>query len=262
MKISVITPSFNSSKYIERAIESVLQQNYENCEHIIVDGGSTDQTLNILKRYQHLKWISEPDKGIYDAMNKGIKLAEGEWIFFLGSDDTFHSSQVLEHIFEDSDNDSFDVLYGNVKSDHFINKSPDGIYDGSFSVDKLLHRNICHQGVFVRKEVFFKHGPFDLHYPVYADWVFNLKWFLDSSIKKKFCDIIVTDYSAGGFSAVQEDPAFWYKRYEIALVYGEHSLSKMFRKELSRKALRSAFHRKDIASFIRNLRLSVKYGLL
>ena len=88
-RISVITPSLNSSKYLEEAIQSVLVQKYPNFEHIIVDGGSTDRTLEILRKYPHLSWISEPDKGQADAMNKGFKISTGEVIVYLNADDYF-----------------------------------------------------------------------------------------------------------------------------------------------------------------------------
>jgi glycosyltransferase involved in cell wall biosynthesis len=87
--ISVITPSLNSVRYIDDAIKSVLSQNYANFEHIIVDGGSTDGTVDILKRYNHLKWVSEPDSGQSDAMNKGFKMSSGDIIVYLNADDFF-----------------------------------------------------------------------------------------------------------------------------------------------------------------------------
>lgn len=89
MKISVITPSFNSAKYLKDAIESVLVQNYVNFEHIVIDAASTDGTLEILKSYSHLRWISEPDKGQSDALNKGIEMATGEIVVLLNADDYF-----------------------------------------------------------------------------------------------------------------------------------------------------------------------------
>lgn len=88
-KISIVTPSFNSAKYIEDCIQSVLNQNYPNFEHIIIDGGSTDGTVEILKKYPHLKWISEPDEGQSDALNKGFKMASGEIIGWCNSDDVY-----------------------------------------------------------------------------------------------------------------------------------------------------------------------------
>ncbi len=89
MKISIITPSYNQASFIERTIISVLEQNYPEFEHIIIDGGSTDNTLNILKKYKHLKWVSEKDKGQSEAINKGFRKATGDIIAFLNSDDTY-----------------------------------------------------------------------------------------------------------------------------------------------------------------------------
>ncbi len=88
-KISIVTPSYNSAEFIEDCIQSVLKQNYPNFEHIIIDGGSTDGTVEILKKYPHLKWISEPDEGQSDALNKGFKKAEGDIIGWLNSDDVY-----------------------------------------------------------------------------------------------------------------------------------------------------------------------------
>ncbi|NJL12522.1 MAG: glycosyltransferase [Microscillaceae bacterium] len=100
-KISIVTPSYNQGQYIEEAILSVIGQNYPNLEYIIIDGGSTDNTIEIIKKYEkHITyWVSEKDKGIYDAMNKGIDVATGEWIYFLGTDDLL-SDNILIKIFQ------------------------------------------------------------------------------------------------------------------------------------------------------------------
>ena len=89
MKISILTPSFNSAQYIERAIKSVMDQNYDDWEHIVVDGGSNDGTVEILKKYTHIKWISEPDRGQSDAMNKAFAMSRGDIIGYLNADDTY-----------------------------------------------------------------------------------------------------------------------------------------------------------------------------
>jgi glycosyltransferase involved in cell wall biosynthesis len=97
LKISIITPSFNSVNYIERAIKSVLSQDYDNWEHIIVDGGSMDGTLEILKKYPHLVWVSEPDRGQSDAMNKGFQMSTGEIIGYLNADD-WYKEDALQYV--------------------------------------------------------------------------------------------------------------------------------------------------------------------
>src|SRR5882757_1386619 len=101
--VSVITVVYNGASTLEDTIRSVAGQTFRDFEFLIVDGGSKDATIDIIKKYPDTvtRWISEPDKGVYDAMNKGIRLAEGEWLYFLGSDDTFQDSGVLEGFFGD-----------------------------------------------------------------------------------------------------------------------------------------------------------------
>jgi glycosyltransferase involved in cell wall biosynthesis len=115
LKISVITPSLNQGKYIEECILSVLNQGYDNFDHIIIDGGSTDNTLTVLRKYKHLIWVSEPDEGQSDAINKGFKMASGEIIGWLNADDrylpgTFHS--VAEYMSRWPD---VDLIYGDYR---------------------------------------------------------------------------------------------------------------------------------------------------
>lgn len=114
MKISVITPSYNSGKYLERAIKSVLKQDYNNWEHIVVDGGSTDDTVEILKKYPHVIWKSEKDHGQSDAMNKGFNLSSGDIIVYLNADDYFeeHIFQIIIQQFQDN---AIDAVIGSGK---------------------------------------------------------------------------------------------------------------------------------------------------
>ncbi len=112
MKVSIITPSYNNELYIRRNIESVLSQTWDDVEHIVVDGGSTDGTIGILNSYSHLRWISEPDRGMYDAINKGIRMSSGEIISYLNVDDRYfeHTVQAVVEVF--SANPDVDFLYG------------------------------------------------------------------------------------------------------------------------------------------------------
>ena len=98
LKISILTPSFNTDQYIEENILSVLNQDYKNVEHIVIDGGSTDNTVEILKKYPHLKWVSEKDEGQSDAYNKGLKIATGELVLCLNSDDDLFNKNVFKSV--------------------------------------------------------------------------------------------------------------------------------------------------------------------
>lgn len=204
-KISIITVVFNAAKTLEETIKSVIQQSYNNWEFIIVDGGSTDGTIDLLERYESAKvlWKSEPDKGIYDAMNKGIERASGEWIYFLGGDDVFIDSNVLEKIFSDKSYE-VDYLYGNV-----FDKRSMKNYDGEFDRKKLLKRNICHQAIFFKKDLFNKIGNFETRYRLFGDWEFNLRCFSDENVKREYIDIVIANYSAGGASAENNDVLFF-----------------------------------------------------
>src|SRR5690606_10153742 len=110
--ISIIIPTYNSAKTLRQALTSVVGQTYKKIEVLIIDGCSNDDTLVIVQSYaaedSRLKWVTEPDNGIYDAMNKGIQLAKGEWLYFLGSDDKLHDEYVLEKIFQNSLSENFE----------------------------------------------------------------------------------------------------------------------------------------------------------
>lgn len=114
MKISVLTPSFNSGKYIQQAIESVLNQSYTNWEHIVVDGASTDETRIILQNYPHLKWVSEPDKGQSDAMNKAFAMSTGDLIVYLNADDYFYSEAFGKIVTTFQKHPDKDIVVGNL----------------------------------------------------------------------------------------------------------------------------------------------------
>jgi len=114
MKISVLTPSYNSGAYIIKSIQSVLDQTYKDWEHIVVDGGSTDNTVEILKSYEHLKWVSEPDKGQSDAMNKAFKMCKGEFIVYLNADDYFYPTAFSIIIKKFKAQPNIDMIVGNL----------------------------------------------------------------------------------------------------------------------------------------------------
>jgi glycosyltransferase involved in cell wall biosynthesis len=202
-KISVIIVVYNAANTVETAINSILEQTYKNTEVIVIDGGSVDGTLEILKKYKaaNLRWISEPDKGIYDAMNKGIKFSSGEWLYFLGADDKLYGNKILEDIFKESDLHDAEFLYGNVKRG-----THSKLYDGEFDYEKLLKKNISHQAVFYKTDIFLRSGSYNLRYSTHADWDVNLRCFENQTVKTKYIDKIIACFATGGASVNYDIP--------------------------------------------------------
>ncbi len=208
--ISIITAAYNANATIERTIKSILDQKYTNFEYIIIDGCSTDGTIDTIKRYDELidYWVSEPDKGIYDALNKGIDLALGEWLYFIGANDRLASDDVLSSIFTKPPKSK--MIYGNV-----IWGNTGRIYDGEFSKRKLFYNNICQQSIFYHRDLFSKLGKFELKYPILADWFFNMQAFSEKDTHPVFINCIVALYSEGGMSTANVDNIFYHDHEKI-----------------------------------------------
>ena len=204
-KISIIIPTFEASKTLSVALESILEQSFTDYEILIIDGFSTDNTVEIAKSYQdeRIRIISERDNGIYDAMNKGIRLAEGEWLYFLGSDDRLFDNEVLENVHQSLLKCNCDVVYGDV-----IFAISGKVYNGEFTKLMLLEKNICHQSIFTKKSVFNKTGLFNIEYKALADWHFNIKWFNNKTVKRKYIGQIIASYYEDGYSFNNLDSNF------------------------------------------------------
>lgn len=203
-KVSIIIVVYNGAATLSNAIDSVLEQTYQNFELLVVDGGSTDGTIAILKKHSHpnFYWKSEPDKGIYDAMNKGIQQANGEWVYFLGCDDSFYDNTILENIFRKELFSGKDFIYGNV----WKNGTQ---YDGEFDRNKIIDKNICHQGIFYRRSLHDQIGSYNLNYKLFADWDFNLRCFFNNAIRIQYVDIIIANFAEGGVSRGKDDFSFF-----------------------------------------------------
>jgi glycosyltransferase involved in cell wall biosynthesis len=178
--ISVITPCLNRVQFIHDAIESVLAQQYEPFEHIIMDGGSTDGTIELLASYPHLHVVSEPDRGVYDSLNKGIAMARGEIIAQLNTDDVFEPGVIPAIAEQFRQYPDVDALSGGAR---VFERHPDGnqtiaVYDG-ISADELPYRATIgvavFNGWFFRKNVFERIGAYSLDYPLIADRDFLIR---------------------------------------------------------------------------------------
>lgn len=204
---SIIIPTYNVERYITRALESVFSQTFKNFEVLVIDGKSTDNTLSLLSSYQkndtRIKVISEEDKGIYDAINKGIDFSSGKYLYFLGADDHLFMEDTLEQVYKEILKTTADVIYGNVNSPTLGND-----YNGKFNFETLAYKNICHQSIFFNSAIFKKTGKFNLKYNVHADWDHNLKWFFNHSIKTVYLSKTIAFYDGNGYSSVSKDTRF------------------------------------------------------
>jgi len=198
MKFSIITVCKNSEKTIERAINSVQSQTCRDFEHIIVDGASDDTTVGIAKKHNVAKIISEPDTGLYDAMNKGIKASEGEYLFFLNSDDRFIDDTVLEKASKHIGNE---LLYGDQV---FINRQT-----GETSTRRhnklnriyLMKNTPCQPATFYRRDVFENYGYFDTDFKIVSDQEWFLRVFLTGRITATYLGFPITEFTIGGISS-------------------------------------------------------------
>jgi len=174
--VSVITVCFNSEKYLEQTIQSVVNQTYDNIEYIIIDGGSTDNTLNTIKKYDNkiAYWISEPDKGMYDAMNKGMRLMNGDIWACLNSDDQYYLDTLEKIVFYFSKDPNVDIIFGNLD---FVTDNGEFIYRRffpKFNLNRIMRMNyslsaISQPTIFLRRFVIENVGYFDTSYNYASD---------------------------------------------------------------------------------------------
>ena len=203
--LTIIIPTLQAESTLNEALDSICSQGFGDYEVLIMDSVSRDGTLDIAGKYavkdHRIRLFSEPDKGVYDAMNKGIEKARGEWILFLGSDDKLYDDDVLQGFASGSGLEELDMVYGNV-----VSPSYKGIYDGEFTFEKLLRRNLPHQAIFYRKTLFERIGPFVISYKGYADWDLNIRCFKDNRIKIRYINTVVAYFGAEGISSRHDVP--------------------------------------------------------
>jgi glycosyltransferase involved in cell wall biosynthesis len=204
MKISIITVCYNSATTIEKTILSVTNQTYKNIEYIIVDGNSKDSTIEIIKRNEDKisKWISEPDKGLYEAMNKGIKMATGDIVGILNSDDTFNSNTVVEEIVDFHKRNNIEASVGNIIQ-HKENGKIVRLYSSKkWNPEKLkIGFMPPHPSIFFKRELFEKYGNYFLGFKIGADYELITRFFLKNKIIWKYSGITTTSMLVGGLSS-------------------------------------------------------------
>ena len=211
MQLSIITINLNNAAGLVKTMQSVAEQSYRDFEYIVVDGASTDGSVEVIQQYagrfSNLKWVSEPDAGIYNAMNKGIKMATGEYVQILNSGDLLANSNVIEMMMSILTKTSFpELLYGNAVD----------VYEGKrisshgpcieYSLQQLYHGTYPHDSSFFKRNLFSedRYGLYDESLKIVSDW----KWYLQAiglgDVKPVYVDVDVTLFDVGGISSVNK----------------------------------------------------------
>ncbi len=233
MKISIITVTYNAEATLERTLQSVAQQTHPDVEHLIIDGASTDRTLEIARQYPHAIVFSEPDKGLYDAMNKGLQRATGDYLCFLNAGDKLHSKETLAHIVASiSDGSPIGVLYGDTNivdaQGQFIRNRrltpPEHLTWRSFKEGML----VCHQAFYINRQIAL---PYDTNYRFSADFDWCIRCMKEGEkrgMKNLYIHEPVADYLAEGMTtanhkaSLKERFKIMAKHYGLLPTIGQH----------------------------------------
>lgn len=204
-KISVITVVYNNANGIKRTIDSVASLDYRNIEYIIIDGNSTDNTTDVIQANSKKvsKWISEPDCGIYDAMNKGIGMSTGDWLVFMNAGDEFADKDVISYIIPYVND--YDIIYGSMlrvsDTAQYITKGITSEHPDAFD---FMHGSLGHQASFINRKVFEKTGYYSTEYKLASDAKFFYDAIITNSAKTKYIDKVIAKFSLGGASTANQ----------------------------------------------------------
>lgn len=201
-KFSIITVNLNNKDGLQKTIESVINQTYQNFEWIIIDGGSKDGSKELIEKYsEHINyWVSEPDKGIYNAMNKGIRSSKGEYLLFLNSGDILFNFEVLNEVVNKLED--HDIYLGNYIIENILYE-----YSNDYSdlIHTLLLNGFLHQAVFYKSYLFKKYGFYDEEFKIVSDWLFNLKAIILGNVNIALLKKTTTIFDAKGISSNKKE---------------------------------------------------------
>lgn len=259
VKVSVITVVYNRVNTLEQTIQSVLNQNYPNLEYIIIDGNSTDGTQDIIKRYQNgiAYWVSEPDGGIYDAMNKGIQKATGEIIGIINSDD-WYEQDAIKKIVQMYRETNADMLYGEIRK---VNEEGESV---GYSRDSVIP---MHPAMFVKKSIYRRYGGFLTKYQISSDHEFKLR-LISKGVSIAHTNDIIANFRVTGISSTENKKRLR-EKYEIELNYLERGLdvlpakqtiNEKYRKEMFLYCLKE--NSAEICDILRNEIVAFEKGIL
>ncbi|GAB6011779.1 glycosyltransferase [Viscerimonas tarda] len=207
MKLSIITVNYNNAAGLEKTIRSIVSQDYDDFEYLVIDGASTDGSVDILENGElstiPFRWISEPDTGIYNAMNKGIRAAKGDYLLFINSGDTLYNEHVLSDAFKLAKGDT-NLIYGDLHRSF-----PDGHTDvvempDTVTLFRMIYSTLTHPTTFIKKELFDKYGLYREDLKIVSDWAFFLKLMLLGNVTQQHIPLIVATFEMDGISSQNE----------------------------------------------------------
>lgn len=238
VKVSIITINLNNKAGLKKTIESVISQTYSNLEYIIIDGNSKDGSLDIIKQYKNKidYWVSEPDKGIYNAMNKGILKSGGDYLLFLNSGDWLVSSETIKTVFHQPIFE--EIIYGNVLkvTDNTKTIQDKGFQRSNLTLADMVISTICHQATFIKGSLFKIYGLYSEEYKLVSDWCFLLKVIGLGSCTTRYIDLDISFVDMHGISSSRDGTLIQERSRELMRVlpkniYTDYINLKKIRKE-------------------------------
>ena len=255
-RVSIITVCKNAESAIERTMLSVVTQSCfaENIEYVIIDGASTDKTVEIIKQYSNkhpIKWISEPDSGIYNAMNKGVKLASGDYLLFLNAGDYLVHYNVIKLLLNTFADSEFDVIHGNT----FCLD----VFSGKYFVRGVIEKpdlnfffvnTLPHQATFYKRELFEKFGGYEENFKIISDNLINKQLLCDYHVSTKHVDQVISVFLNDGISSTNKELDLQERKIFRAKYFSEEEIKKI---EKHLKKSETIKHRRKAKSILRFL---------
>ncbi len=263
MKLSIITINYNNASGLEKTIKSAIYQNFLDKEFIIIDGKSTDNSIEVIKKYkQNIDiWVSEPDEGIYNAMNKGVSLASGEYCIFMNSGDSFYNSSSISDAFLNIKNEDIVTgkTFGKEKNDERF------VHNVEMSFLILFRETISHQASFIKRTLLIKH-PYDEKLKIVSDWKFFIETIILDNCTFKFCDIYVASIDLHGISVTNSIMRTQEREQVLSELFPPRVLSDYYKiKNFDEKSLKTysiidkTYRLKRIIFNITNIYIKLKY---
>ena len=206
-KVSIITINLNNRDGLKRTIDSVITQTFDDYEYLVIDGGSSDGSIDLIKEDENkiAYWVSEPDNGIYHAMNKGIKQANGDYLLFLNSGDYLINKTILQKVIDFDNN--YDIVYGDGQFEAKNGKLTPIIIPEKLNLEYLFSSSLCHPSTFIKKCLFFNYGLYNESFSIVSDWDFFLRTIICNNIKAKKIPLTISTVEDEGISRSEKSKA-------------------------------------------------------